>query len=556
MRELIKNSTSLLFRRQTNILSAAFVIMITYATSHLMGLLKTRLLISYFFKQATLLDVYYSAFVIPDTVFQLLVVGSLSAAFIPIFSRYLGKKETATAWHVASSSLNLVLLIFIFISLGIFIFSRPLSALIAPGFAPDQLQIMSDLLRVMLLAQVFFCISGFLTGVIQSHQRFLIPALAPIVYNLGIILGTVLFSGSFGIFGPAIGVVIGSLFHMLIQLPIAFRLGFRFRFQLDFRHPGVREIVRLMPPRTAALGIDQIEQFIAVVISSILAPSTFTLLNVARLLYALPASLFGVTIGQAALPTLSRLSLEADHRDFTTTVVDSLLQITFFALPVSVLFIVLRIPIVRIVFGADSFPWEATLLTSKTLAILTVSSITSAAIQLIIRTFYALHDTRTPLIVGLAAAVFNGLTSFIAAKVLGYGILGLAFAISLTAILESLSLTWLLYRKIRWEKSLSSRLVSSLSRMLFVGLITGLSLWLPMRLLDQYVFDTTRTLPLLALTITTSAIGFSSYLIFSYLFKVSELAAFVSLIRRLQRFKDVLLPQSKEVLIVPAPDQN
>ncbi len=205
MRDLIKNSTSLLFRRQTNILSAAFVIMATYAASHLMGLVKTRMLIAYFFSRAETLDVYYGAFVIPDTIFQLLVIGSLSAAFIPIFSRYLARKESDQAWYVTSAALNLVMAVFIVISVLIFIFARPFSHLIAPGFAPAQLQTMTALLRVMLIAQVFFCISGFLTGVIQSHQRFLIPALAPVVYNLGIILGIVFLSGRFGIFGPAIG---------------------------------------------------------------------------------------------------------------------------------------------------------------------------------------------------------------------------------------------------------------------------------------------------------------------------------------------------------------
>jgi putative peptidoglycan lipid II flippase len=556
MRDLFKNSTELLFRRQTNILSAAFVIMVTYAMSHLMGLVKTRLLISYFFSKAHLLDAYYGAFVIPDTIFQLLVIGSLSAAFIPTFTRYITKKDVKTAWHVASSSLNLVLLVFSVISVVIFIFSKNLSLLIAPGFSAVQINTMSDLLRVMLVAQVFFCISGFLTGIIQSNQRFLIPAMAPIVYNLGIILGIVFLSPKIGIFGPAVGVVIGSIFHMLIQLPLALKLGFKFSASLDIRHEGVREVLKLIPPRVLALGIDQIEQFIAVVISSILIPGSFTLLNVARLLYAIPSSLFGVTIGQAALPTLSRISLETDRKGFAEIVIDSLLQIVFFALPISIMFIVLRIPVVRIVFGAQSFPWSATILTGKMLAVLTLSAVSSAVIQLTIRAFYALHDTKTPLYIGFFCALFNGALSLLLVKVFDLGIIGLAFAITMTAIIEGFILTWYLYKKIHWEHSLSLNLFSSLLRMLFAGLITGISLWIPMRFLDQFIFDTTRTLPLVALTVLTSAIGFSSYFVFSYLFQVKELTSLVSLIRRVTRFKNILLPQSKEVLIVSAPDQN
>jgi putative peptidoglycan lipid II flippase len=457
---------------------------------------------------------------------------------------------------VAAASLNLILVVFLITSALIFIFAFPLSRLIAPGFPLEQLTTMSLLLRVMLLAQIFFCISGFLTGVIQSHQRFLIPALAPVVYNLGIILGTVFLSGKLGIFGPAVGVVGGALLHMLIQLPLAFSLGFRFIPVFDLQHPGVRDVIRLMPPRVLALGIDQVELFISVIISSILVPGTLTLLNVARLLYALPASLFGVTIGQAALPTLSQLSLEPDRKRFSDIIVDSLLQITFFSLPLSVMFIVLRIPVVRIVFGAGSFPWTATLLTAKTLAILTLSAVASAIIQLLIRSFYALHDTKTPLFVGFAAASFNTVASFLAAKTFNFGLLGLAAAISATAIIECLILTLLLYRRVNWEKATSQKLVRSLAKLIFTGLITGISLWLPMRLLDQYVFDTTRTLPLVALTITTLIIGFSSYFVFSYLFKVEQLASFLSLTRRLKGFKDILLPRPKEALIVPAPDQN
>src|SRR3989344_1170188 len=253
MRQLFQNGQSLFVRRQNNILSAAAVIMATYGLSHLLGLLRTRLLISYFFaSKSSLLDVYYAAFVIPDSIFQLLIIGSLSAAFIPVFTRLLSADEK-NAWNVASSSLNLILSLFSIISVLIFIFASPLSRLIAPGFTPGQISIMASLLRVMLAAQFFFSISGFLTGMIQSHQRFLIPALAPLVYNLGIIFGIVFLSPTLGILGPALGVVLGAFLHMLIQIPLALRLGFRFTLSFDFGHPSVREILRLLPPRAASL---------------------------------------------------------------------------------------------------------------------------------------------------------------------------------------------------------------------------------------------------------------------------------------------------------------
>ncbi|MEK9200954.1 MAG: murein biosynthesis integral membrane protein MurJ, partial [Patescibacteria group bacterium] len=403
MRDLLKNGSAFFTRKQNNILSAAFVIMVTYGLSNIVGLLKTRLLISYFFDTAGLLDVYYAAFVIPDTIFQLLVIGSLSAAFIPVFSRLLVKKESE-AWYVASVSLNLVVFLLAGISLLIFWQAPSLSRLIAPGFTGEQITIMSTLLRILLISQIFFSVSGFLTGIIQSHQRFLIPALAPLFYNFGIVLGTIILTPSLGIYAPAIGVVIGSVLHVAIQLPLARHLGFKFTFKLDISHTSVKEIVKLVPPRALALGIDQIEQFVSVVLASLLSAGSLSLLNVSRLLYTIPSTLFGVSIGQAALPALSRESSLEDKDKFYHTFSSALIQVAFLALPVSTLFIVLRIPIVRLVFGSSSFPWTATLLTAKALAILALSSTFAAIMHLVIRGFYALHNTKTPLIVGFAAA--------------------------------------------------------------------------------------------------------------------------------------------------------
>ncbi|TSC85735.1 MAG: hypothetical protein G01um101416_806 [Microgenomates group bacterium Gr01-1014_16] len=550
---------SLFLRKQNNILSAAAVLIITYGISHLIGLLKTRLLISYFFgSSASLLDVYYAAFVIPDTVFQLLIIGSLSAAFIPVFTRLLVRQEEK-AWRVASISLNLITLAFLIISVLIFIFAQPLSRLIAPGFSPAQISIMTSLLRVMLTAQLFFTVSGFLTGMIQSHQRFLVPALAPIAYNLGIIIGIIFLSPSLGILGPALGVVLGAFLHMIIQIPVAVKLGFRFTFDLDITQPAVREIIRLLPPRALALGIDQIEQFIAVFLTSLLVPGSLSLLNVSRLLYAIPASLFGVTIGQAALPTLSHQSSNNDMRQFRVTLAGSFLQIAFLALPISVLLIILRIPIVRLVFGSPSFPWSATLTTGKVLAILAASATFAAIIQLVVRGFYALHDTRTPLTVGFFSAVFNVVLSVALVRYFHLGILGIAIAISATAIAESLVLSFLLERRLGSPKPLESLLFKSLAKMIFISFITGICLWLPMRLLDQFVFDTTRTLPLIALTTITSLIGLSVYLFLSYLFKIEQLASFLDLSKRVLSWRKLLSspPEiSSEPVILPAPDQN
>ncbi|KKS33240.1 MAG: hypothetical protein UU93_C0001G0071 [Candidatus Amesbacteria bacterium GW2011_GWA2_42_12] len=544
------------FRRQTNILSAAFVIMVTYGLSHFIGLFKTRMLISQFFGSgAQLLDVYYAALVIPDTIFQLLIIGALSAAFIPIFTKNLTQSKEK-AWHMTASVMNCIFIVFLIVSGVVFFLAPSLARLIGPGFSGSQLATMVSLLRIMLVAQMFFSVSGFLTSIIQSHQRFLIPAMAPIVYNLGIILGIVFLSKYVGIFGPAIGMVIGAALHMLIQIPLAYKLGFRFKLILDFKDSGVREVLSLIPPRSLALGIDQIEQFVATMLASLLIPGSLSLFNVAKLLYAVPTLLFGATIGQAALPTLSQISALKDRVEFIRTLVNSFLQVSFLALPASMILIVLRVPIVRIVFGAKTFPWSATILTGQTLAVLAVSASFYAVMQLIVRGFYALHDTKTPLVVGLFSAIFNAVTGYFYVTAFNMGILGIALAISSTAIIETTIMTYLLLRKLDKLPEIAAGF-KSLLRMIFVSFVTGVCLWVPMRLLDQFIFDTTRTLPLVALTMITSLIGLAVYLGLSKLMRISQLGTFVALINRVKDWRRIINSNPpSEALIIPASDQN
>ncbi len=526
--------------------------MAIYGLSHLVGLVKTRLLIGHFFgTAANQLDVYYAAFVLPDTLFQLLVVGALSAAFIPTFTKYLARDEK-DAWHMASSSMNIIVLALSAIAAVIFVFAKPISHLVAPGFSASQIVTMTSLMRIMLVAQIFFSVSGFFTGIIQTHHRFLVPALAPVGYNLGIIFGIVFLSPQFGIAGPAIGVVVGALLHMLIQLPLALKLGFRFKPQLDIAHPGVKEVSTLMPPRALAMGLDQVEQFVAVTLASLLASGSLSILNAARTLYTIPASMFGATIGQAAFPALSRVSSVAKLEEFRKILADSLLQILFISLPVSTLFIVLRIPIVRIIFGSRTFPWIATILTGKTLAVLAVSASFYAVMQLVVRGFYALHDTATPLKVGAAAALFDILFSVLAVYVFQWNVLGIALGISATAIVETVTLTAILYHRLGGMAEVS-RIGKSVTKMILISLTTGIGLWLPMRLLDKFVFDTTRTLPLLGLTGVTSIIGMGIYLGLSLLFRVEELKSYLALFKRLGQWRKILT--GPEQVLIPS-EQN
>ncbi|MBU3957113.1 murein biosynthesis integral membrane protein MurJ [Patescibacteria group bacterium] len=553
MKNFLRNGRLIFSRKQANILSAATVIMVAVAMSRLLGLFRDRLLAGTFFGgQEWQLDVYFAAFRIPDMIFQLLVLGALSAAFIPVFSRYLEKKE-GEAYYLSSSVINFLLIFFILLSTLVFIFAEPLVRIIAPAFDPVEMSLMVNLTRIMLLAQLFFCFSNFLTGVIQSHQRFLVPALSPVAYNLGIIFGIVVLSRWLGIYGPTVGVVIGAFLHLIIQLPLALKLGFRYSFVFDWRHPGVRQVARLMLPRTLALAVNQIELTVAVFLATSLAAGSLSIFYFAQHLMNFPIGLFGSTIGQAALPTLSRESREESFDKFKKTFLSSFNQILYLALPASAILLVLRIPAVRIVFGAASFPWRATLLTSRVLAIFSISIFAQAIVQLLVRGFYALHDTKTPFWIGALAVLTNVSLSFIFIFKLDLGILGLAWATTLASFLQTGLLLIFLNRAIGgFDKK---EFFIPPIKMGVATILTAVALWVPMRFLDKFILDTTRTINLVILTIIATLSGMMVYFLLSYVLKIAELKSFVSLVKRLGRWQEVL-KSSEELITAPNPQST
>ncbi len=523
-----------LFKKTNSVLSAAAVLMTAVLISRLLGLLRDRFLAAYFFDHGSAgqLDVYFAAFRLPDMVFQLLVVGALSAAFIPVFTRYLLKDKTE-AWHVASTVISLGMIGFLVLAGAIFFLAEPLSRLIAPSFSAAELQLMTLITRWLLLAQLSFLVSNFFTGILQSQQHFIIPALSPIVYNLGIILGIWLLSSSLGIFGPVAGVILGALLHLLVQLPLLKATGFRFSWSFDWRHPGVRRIGRLMLPRTLALAVSQIELTVAVFIATGLPAGSLAIFYFAQHLNSLPVGLFGATIGQAALPALAQ-DAQISLDKFKQLLTESLNQVLYLSLPAGVILLVLRLPAVRLAFGARTFPWEATLLTGQAVALFAISVFAQSAIQILVRGFYALGNTKTPFVFGTLAVFANVILSFFLVYRVNLGVLGLVLAISLSSFIHFGLLFWGLSRRVNGFGYKEFWL--PLLKMATATLVTGLSLYLPFRLLDRYIFNTTRTLELVGLSLVTGTIGLLVYVGLSYLLRIKEVDHFAALFKKLRRF--------------------
>lgn len=547
--KFLTQNTRWLEKQQTSILSAAAIITGATVISSVAGLIRERVLISAFFdtpasRQA--LEAFQVSFQIPDMLFQLLVLGALSAAFIPIFTR-ITKKNQDTAFAMTSVVMNTILVIFALLSVIIFIFAVPLTEVrTGPGFTPEQVALSAQLTRIMLFAQILFAISNFFSGMLQSFRRFIIPALAPILYNLGIILFVLLFSQQLGIYAAAWGVVFGALLHMVVQLPLVRKIGYRYRLIFDFSIEGVKDLFRLMPPRVATYAVTQFQDLALGFLTTSIGNLSFFTLRLAMRLITIPIRLFGVPIGQASLSFLSEEAAIDEQDKFRQTVIQSFNQITFFALPASILLLILRIPIVRLIFGARNLPWETTLLTGRIVAIIAISVVAQALVQLLIRAFHALKDTKTPFFISLLIAGISVLGSAAClALPEDTSLLGMATVMSLAAMLELVVFIFLLDKRI--SRIITPALWVPQGKMLLSGFLMAVFLYLPFRILDELIFNTTRTVELVALTVTTGTIGLIVYLYFAALLNVHELSMVKTAYQSLRK-KRTQLPTTQEIV--------
>lgn len=544
MVNLVKAGLSLILRRQTNILSAAFIIMTTVIISQILGLVRQRLLVS-IFGASDALGVYLASSRLPDLLFQLIIAGALTSSFIPVFSEYLGKEKYEEAKKMASTLLVLGLGIFSVFAVVLFIFTPQFSALVAPGFSNDQINLMSNLTRIIIVGELIFIVGSFLSAILQSYHHFFIPGIASSLYNLGIISGILLLSNTFGIFSAAYGVLIGATIFVLAQFPFVRRIGFKFKPTFSLTTPGVLEVIRLMWPRTISLAVFQIGTIVTVTLISFLPQPgrSYVIFDYAQTLAFAPVVLFGQAIAQAAFPILAREKDNLEH--FKATFITSFHQMLYLVVPISVLFIVLRIPVVRLIYGAAQFDWQATVLTGKTLAFFSISIFAQALIYLISRGFYALHDTRTPLIIGTVTTLFMIVLGAFFVFVNKYGVDSIAIAYSCASILNVLILFAFLDKKVGGFEKKS--LFLSLGKIGLASVFTGFALYVPIKLLDQLVFDTTRTVGLLLLTGISSLAGLSFYLFLTWLFNVKEATYFLFLFKKIGDWRQVL-GKSEEVI--------
>jgi putative peptidoglycan lipid II flippase len=350
-----------------------------------------------------------------DLVYNLLILGAISAGVIPVFTALLDKKSDGQSahsgkkesWYLINSILNIAFLAIIIVCSLLFILAPYLMPLITPGFSQEKMDIVVKLSRIMFLSPIFLGISAILSSILQSYKRFFIYSLAPIFYNVGIIIGALYFVQYFGIYGLAWGVVLGSVMHMLVQLPATFMTGYRYKLVFGFKDKNVRKVGKLMIPRTLTLIINQVNFLITTIFASTLMMGSLAIYNLANNLQSFPLGIFGVSFAVAALPVLSSLAASKKTDDFVSTISTTFRQILFFTVPVSILLYVLRAQIVRVILGSGQFSWIDTRLTAAVLAIFALSLFAQGSLPLIIRGFYALHNTKTPFFIGMLDLLVN-----------------------------------------------------------------------------------------------------------------------------------------------------
>ncbi|MEA2057032.1 MAG: lipid II flippase MurJ, partial [Patescibacteria group bacterium] len=327
-----------------------------------------------------------------------------------------------------------------------------------------------------------------------------------------------------------------------------------FNLTFNFNHPGVKELFKLIPLRVLTLSLTELQNLALGFFATSIGNLSFVVIKLALRLMAIPIRLFGVPISQASLPFLSQESSSYKKDRFKKLVLQSVNQIAFLAFPASVLLLILRIPIVRLVFGAHNFPWQKTLMTGKAVAIISLSVGAQAMVQLLIRAFHALKDTLTPFLIIATTVLSYLIFSWIFVFRLNSDVLGIAWATTIVAFIELALFLVFLERKVVnlfFEKTFILKQIKIITS----SFLMAVFLYLPFKIFDELIFDTTKTVELLALTITTSTIGLVVYLYFSALFDVEELSYFLKMINRFGSWKKAL-SETKEVVIDSGSDRD
>lgn len=517
---------NLLNSQTKTITGAAIILGAASLASRLLGLVRDRVL-AHYFGAGNLIDAYYAAFKIPDLVYTLLIIGALSAGFIPVFTKlYLKKKHES--WQLTNNIINILGFLLIFISAILIIITPLLIPLVAPGFTGEKRNLTILLTRIMFLSPILLGFSAVVGGVLQSLKNFFIYSLSPIMYNLGIIVGATVLVPLFGPAGLAWGVVLGAFLHLSVQLPSLWRAGFHYSFIFNWKDKSLRLIGKLMVPRTLGLAAAQINLIVITAIASTLAAGSVAIFNYGNNLQFFPLGIIAVSFTVAAFPTLSALAAKNKKKDLIKNLSSTIRQILFFIIPLSILLLMLRAQIVRVVLGSGEFDWDATIRTADTLAFFSLSLFAQALTPLLGRAFFALEDTKTPFWCCVATVAVNIIAAWAFTRH-WLGVEGLALAYSLAALVN-LILLWLL---LRWRLGSldEERILTAVYKISLAAMMMGITIQTFKVLIAPFVNMQT-FLGIFTQGLVAGMLGLIAYVVMGLILKSHEMIVFVETIKK------------------------
>lgn len=419
---------------------AATQVMVLFVVSRILGLAR-EMVIGAVFGTSAEYDAYLAAARIPDLLFSLMAGGALASAFIPTLAEYFARDDTEGGWRLASAVVNLVL-VALTLAAGLAWAIAPslVTAVLAPGFPLPQQSLTVYLMRMMLAAPVLFGVSGVVMGILNTRQHFVLPALAPSLLNLSLIAAAGLLASRMSVRALALGYVIGAALHLTVQLPGLPRVGARYHLVLTLNDPGVREVLRLMAPRVLGLAAVHLNFLVNTNIASRLGAGAVSALNYAWLLMLLPQGVFAQAVATAVFPTFAEQAARGERESMRHTLATTLRMVFFVTVPAAVGLLVLRRPLVALLLERGAFRASSTNAVAWALAFYALGLVGHAGVEIVVRAFYALHDTWTPVWVGgLAMSLNVALSLTLPGLFTGMGLPahgGLALANSAATLLE------------------------------------------------------------------------------------------------------------------------
>ncbi|OGD68648.1 hypothetical protein A3I18_02545 [Candidatus Campbellbacteria bacterium RIFCSPLOWO2_02_FULL_35_11] len=559
---MVKRIINLLNKEISGLHEAAYLLAVFTFASQLLALIRDRSLASFFGAGETL-DIYYASFRIPDFIF-ITIASIVSISVLIPFLADKSRKENDEMQNFVDSVFTIFFSFIVLVSLIVFLFTPVILAKMFPLFSVGALSQAISLTRVLLLGPIFLGLSNLFASIIQLNKKFLVYAISPLLYNLGIIFGIFFLYPSFGLIGLGWGVVLGAFMHLAVQIPVASSVGLLPKFTKRINFVDIKKVTLLSLPRTLTMSANQIALFFLVAIASSVGVGAITVFSLSFNIQSVPMSVIGVSYSVAAFPTLTRLFFAGERQKFLGQMISASRHIIFWSLPALALFVVLRAQIVRTILGTGQFDWSATRLTAACLAMFAFSVAAQSLILLFIRGYYAMGNTRRPLFINIFSSasiivfafIFSWLFKefdifkyfvedmFRVEDLAGTNVLMLAFSYSLGTILNAVLLM------IMFEKDFD-KFIPSISKTfwhsLFASIIMG---FVAYRFLDFFgkYFDLDTLAGIFAQGFFAGIIGiFAGILTLSIMGNRELKEAKKALSKKIWKVGGIVLPEKREL---------